>query len=167
MTSPADALQWKADYTLHMAALDDLHLILDSWCSSQADMPHYGPVSREIFKVEMRARVARILQYAKCAVIRPTQAFNERFKRVGMHSEVLSWACYDHDKRTELPVVHYVYTKAPMRRRGLARFLLEKAVCIKPGQTWWASHSTPIGRKLIDTLEGTYNPFLNEYMYHA
>ena len=138
-------------YIVEFATVDELPFILDAWCAGQADQPHQL-VPAEIFKVEMRARVMRLVGANKVAVARVADG------------SVLGFVCYGWDSASKLPVIHYVYVKGAHRRSGIAKTLAMKAAGLTPGGVWWHTHTTPRSGKIARAHEGIYNSFLLEYL---
>lgn len=174
---PLAARPWKerspygdpaAPYTLEDVVIvpmrdTDAHLIYDSWCSNQAKVYHTQKVPQEIFKVEMRGRIKRLLEHCHVLVARPSRALCKRTGQPFDHTDVLSWICYAWDGRTRAPVIHFMATKREEQRRGLGGMLLA-AAGMKDGQLWWATHMSRFGEAVINRYRGIYNPFLLEYV---
>lgn len=144
-----------AAYIIEFATVEEIAFILDSWCAGQASQPHQL-VDADLFKVEMRARVMRLIAVHKCAVARATEpdATGRR--------EVLGWVCYGWDTNVGQPIIHYTYVKGAHRRQGLAKTLLESAAGVKPEKFWWHTHTTPRAGKIARKHGGFYNHFLLE-----
>ena len=142
-------------YVIEFATVEEVALILDSWCAGQASQPHQL-VDADLFKVEIRARVMRLLATNKCAVARATEP------DAAGRREVLAWICYGWDVAVGQPIVHYVYVKGAHRRSGIAAALLQSAAGVKPASLWWFTHISPRAGKIARRFGGLYNPFLLE-----
>lgn len=157
-------------YTIEPATVDELALIIDSWCAGQAGQPHYALVPPEIFKVEMRARVTRLLGTSRCAVARPTPLGWDVLGVAPVNRDtrsILGWVCYAYDKATQAPIIHFLYVKARYREQGVATGLATKAAGVSRDNLWWSTHTTPRIGKLLRRCGGTWNPFLLEYVDQA
>ena len=143
-------------YEIEFATVEEIALILDSWCAGQASQPHQL-VDAELFKVEMRARVMRLIAAQKCAVARATEP------DASGRREVLAWICYGWDKNVQSPIAHYLYVKGAHRRQGIARALLLNAAGVTGEASWFFTHTTPRAGKLASKRGGFFNPFLLDF----
>jgi len=105
---------------------DDLAFIVDSWLMSMRDAPLFSWVwvpNGPYFQSTGR-RIRRVLESATVLVARPTQ------QGEGEHKDIAAWICGEKDPQAPpppaatVPLVHWIYTKQPFRRLGLARQLL-------------------------------------------
>lgn len=92
----------------------DLPLVLESWTGTWKLSDWAGTVQNHLFDAAHHATILALLRRGARVLC---LANPER------PDQVLAWLCYEL-KPTEV-VVHYLFTKAPFRRRGLARSLLE------------------------------------------
>ena len=166
MTSPKKTPTVKLrpeDYSIQLAQVAHVPLIIDSWASDQMVNGVYGLVDRDIFRVEVRARILRLISSCRCAAIVPTAAYTAKQPVPPPASELFGWACYGWDKASEKPVLHYVYIRQDYRNNGLARRLLKEAVAVSPERPGWASFIIPWHRKTARRYGLVYNPFLHDY----
>ena len=79
-------------------------------------------------------------------------------------NHILGWLCGE--IVDTVPVVHYVYVKAPMRRFGIAKHLFEaftdtvKGVTGTIPQFYFHTHKTPTSNKMLDDSKWVYHPYL-------
>ena len=153
------------DFELRLAGLDDINFILDSWCANQADAVQFRQVDSAVLKVELRARIRRLMTpLARFVVCAPTVQYcqTQRLKTYGR--EIFGYIAYSWDQKTMAPVIHFVYVKHEVRRRGLAHEMLHLAGGIRDEEHFWSTHTSAIGKQLLKVYGGTWNPFMLEFL---
>jgi hypothetical protein len=130
------------------ADIDAVTLVIDSWCSSYKA---YGAeeIEADVFKVEQRDRIFRLLGKAQLTLA------------VSPNGEVLGWCVHGWEKKSQVPVVHYMYVKKESRH-GLIGERLLRATGWRPGSVCWVTHWMPCVRALKNKWGWIYNPYLLE-----
>jgi hypothetical protein len=136
---------------LEPARVTDVNCIINDWAASYANSPASRFISPEIFKVEQRARIMRLISGAQCHVVRPK----------GNLRNLLGWISFDLDERSNLPIVHYIYVKLRSRRRRVGSMLMH-SIGWEPGRTCWTTHWCASHRYHEDRCGWMYNPYLLE-----
>lgn len=150
-------------WSVEFARIEDVAFILDSWCADEnLYVGRPDDMDPEVFKVEQRGRVRRLLSTCKCAVVRPTPAYWKERGEKPDANHLFGWVCYTFDRATLKPLIHFVYVKACHRRQGLANALLHAAGLRRDGGAW-ATHSRMRFRKAMKAKGIIYNKFLLDY----
>lgn len=144
--------------TLRGLTIDDAALVIDSWCTSYARSPVTGPISPELFKIEQRARINRLLPKSKQIVA----AFTEDPRMV------YGWVCYRPLREdTDHPLIHYMAVKPEYQGRGIGKSLLDlvRQACGKTSlDPVFFTHWTVPCRRLERKWNIVYDPYLLEIL---
>lgn len=95
-------------------APEDLPLVFESWIGTYRTSPWAGVIPNNKFTTIQTEVIVGLLQRGAkvlllCNPDRPSQ--------------ILAWVCYE-NRDGDKPCIHYLFTKAPFRRRGCASSLL-------------------------------------------
>ncbi len=136
---------------------DDLAFVYDSWCASYSKSPVVGPVQPDLFKIEQRACVTRLLPKSKQIVLcDPTEP-----------KLIRGWICYTPPPAPgKLPTIHYMLVKPEFQGRGLARTmtdLVRTACALDATSPMFYSHYTGVMRQVERRLNLIYNPYLLQH----
>lgn len=151
------------DWVVEHATVDDVGLIIDSWASNQFALPRWRDHDRDIFKVEFRARVMELISTCRIAVARPTPALSAKMGLPHSPKGVLAFVCYSLHKKTHYPIIHFVYTKAELRRRGIAKILLISSAGVKLNSPFFITHFSPQAKRAL-AGRSHYLAVVNEFL---
>lgn len=165
---PQTELPWYVqdkNFNLRLAGLDDINFIIDSWCANQSDAAHFREIDEAIVKVELRARIRRLMtSLARFVVCVPSINHCQEHQLRMSDRELWGYTAFSWDSKTMAPVVHFVYVKQEVRRRHLAHGMLHLAAGVKPGEHFWSTHTSALGRRVLSKYGGTWNPFMLEFL---
>lgn len=147
------------DYIIMPALLDDTSFILDSWCASYSRSPAVLPIDPQIFKIEQRAVVARLLTICKTAVARPRSHVHVD-GRPAKATDILGWINYEFDIIQHTPIIHYCYVKQAARGQRVAETLALEAAGVTRQTTAYCTHFTPVVKALQDKTNLFFNPYV-------
>lgn len=144
-------------YNVRVARLEDLPLITEAWLTSYAYSPVAEAVAKDVYRVEQRDRVRRLVVRSKllCAVDPEKQ---DRIK---------AWVCFEVPavmKPGRFVILHYVSVHPSLQNMGLGRELvtLARSLNSAPDDPLWTTHMTYPMRRLMDRWNLIYNPYLLE-----
>ena len=145
------------EYNVRSARASDLPLITDAWLTSYRFSYSVGPVPKDIYGVEQRARVGRLVPRSKvlCAV--------------DLHDEarIKGWICFEPPKQPEhYTVVHYICVHPSLQNMGMGSALIAVARSTNQDHEapMWTTHHTLPMRRLIGRWNLIYNPYILEVM---
>ena len=146
----SDVQKQHQPFALRVGELEDVPFVYDSWAASYREFGG-AMVDDDVYKVEQRARISRILDRAKLITA------------MGTRQEILGWVVYQKDRATGWPVIHYMYVKGYARRGGIGRAMMTQAGWVA-GTFCWVTHWQPCVRELRNPSKfgWTYNPYLLE-----
>lgn len=103
-------------YTIRPHATEDLPVVHESWAGTWKTARAAGCIPNNLFDEVQRALIEQLMARGmKIDVIAPSNR----------PEQVLGWIAYEPDpKAPGKSIVHYLFVKAPFRRRGLAETLL-------------------------------------------
>lgn len=112
----SEQLSAGAWYIFRPATQDDMQLIDETWLGTWKTARAAGCIPNNMFDEVQRALIAQLLNRGmKIDVIAPSNRSHQ----------VMGWIAHEDDpKAPGKAVVHYLFVKAPFRRRGLANTLL-------------------------------------------
>ena len=135
--------------------IDDASFVIDSWASSYRFSPIVAHVDPNVYKVEQRARIYRLLQncttFVACDPANPTR--------------IWAWVCFAAPvKAGDLPVLHYVLVRPELQRRGIATSLVElvRQSSADPDTQLWMSHWTSPMYNAQHKWHAMYNSYILE-----
>lgn len=132
----------------------DVSFIIDSWCETYRHAPDARDIDKELFKVEQRARINRLLPRSKQLI-----AADKRTPDL-----IYGWVCFEPPGRiAKIPVVHYMCIKPHAQMQGIGKEMLRliRATCPVPMSPVFATHRTILckpGRL------AKYNVLFNNYL---
>lgn len=133
---------------------DDLAFIYDSWCASYSKSPIVGPVTPDLFKIEQRALITKLLPRSKQMILCDTQ--DPRLIR--------GWICFSAAPAgAKLPTIHYMLVKPEFQGQGLGRKMVDmvrEVFAMDPTSPIFTSHYTGVMRQVERRLNLIYNPYL-------
>jgi len=99
------------------ALAEDRAFVIDSWLMSFRLSHFAGPISmrryRDVYSVEIADLILRPLTAVRVA-------YNNE-----LPTQIFGFLCFEEGHK--FPVIHYCYVKQPLRRRGIAKLLLQDA----------------------------------------
>jgi hypothetical protein len=145
------------------ARIEDVGFIIDSWCADEnVYVGRPDDMDPEIFKVEQRARVRRLLSSCPAVVARPTPAYWQARGEKADPNRLFGWIVYTFDRATLKPLIHFTYVKGEHRRQGVCAALLH-AAGYRAGEMAWASHCRLKVARRMKSKGIIYNRFLLDY----
>ena len=137
---------------------EDHHYILDTWTKSFLFSDFTRPIARDIFMVEQRARIARILRYSRimCACDEDDT------------TRIKGWICFQAPQSEKHYVtVHYICVHPSLQNLGIGRALLNVARILAKDENepMWCTHYTMPMRKIIERWKLIYNPYCLEVLH--
>lgn len=137
--------------------IDDASYVIDSWSNSYRRSPTTGMIEREVFNIEQRARIDRIVSYPHSRIFIACDAAVTR--------EIRGWVCFEppSDKQ-QLPIVHYVCVHPHYQLAGIGSALVNIArqTATDPEQPMWSTHETQPMRHVRPKWNLLFNPYLLE-----
>lgn len=131
------------------ATYEDFPFIVNSWAASMSDSQLGRDVDKEVFKIEIRARINRLLENSYNLVL------DDNGKLGG-------FICGDRNVHGT-PVVHFVYVAKNYRRNGVCTQFMGLLFPDRPAVIW-ATHRRANFRYLEAKFNLMYNPFILEVL---
>lgn len=134
---------------------EDLNFIIDSWASSYRYSPDVAHTDKEVYKVEQRSRIYRLIPRSRIIVA----------NKEGYPDEILGWICFEPPKaRGQLPILHYVLVQRSVQLQGIGAALVElcRKTAFEADSPIWATHYTSPMRHIKDKWHVMHNDFLLE-----
>lgn len=134
---------------------EDLNFVIDSWASSYRFSPDVAHTDKEVYKVEQRSRIYRLIPRSRIIVA----------AREGRPDDILGWACFEPPRaQGQLPVLHYVLVQRAVQGQGIGTSLVElcRKTAQEEGSPIWGTHYTQPMRHLKDKWHVMHNDFLLE-----
>ena len=138
-------------------ALGDVSFIIDSWCGSYSKCPEAASTDADVFKIEQRNLIYRLLPKCKVLVAcDPAQP-----------NSIRGWACAEPARESGgLWILHYALVRPELQGMGIATSLVAPFREESPEGTLWTTHHTFASkwfgkdwtlrnRHLLYTLEST------------
>ena len=144
-------------YAIRPMTIDDAPFIVDSWASSYAHYARLEGVPSDVYKIEQRARIDRLVR-ASIVLSLVSKVDN---------SHVSGWICFQPPvKNPGSPILHYVLIHPSLQVRGLGSQLVSLVDSTKHDKTdpIWATHFTFPMRKIGPKWNLIYNPYLLEVL---
>ncbi len=121
-------------FDVRPATPEELPAIFEAWAGTFRKSRAAGCVPNHLFNEVTFAAITQLL----------TRGMQVRVLTARSHpSVVLAWVAYEPDKRSAQTIVHYLFTKDSMRRRGLAKALM---TAIGVGKTFIYTHQTSFSK---------------------
>ena len=134
-------------YILRDAASEDLNFIFNSYLKSYHDNAPVKFVAPTLYYKHQSKELEFLIRHAKCAIA--------CFPEDG--SEIISWVLYEYF--ADNLILHYVYTKQPSRRLGIAKDII--TTLLGPRKLIIATHApdefTRLRKKL--PVKTIYDPY--------
>lgn len=134
---------------------EDLNFIIDSWASSYRYSSDVAHTDKEVYKVEQRSRIYRLIPRSRIIVA----------NREGTPDEILGWICFEPPRALgQLPILHYVLVQRAVQLQGIGTALVElcRKTAQEPDSPIWGTHHTSPMRHLKDKWQVMHNDFLLE-----
>jgi hypothetical protein len=130
--------------------IDDAPFIIDSWCSSYSRSPEVSRIDEQVFKIEQRNLINRLIPRCKVLVACDPDR----------HTFIRGWLVFEAAREPGgLAIVHYALTKPECQKHGVANALLSNVRTTSPDGMVWATHATHASRWFGKTYM-IYNPYL-------
>jgi hypothetical protein len=139
---------------------EDLNLIIDSWASSYRFSPEVQYIDPDVYKVEQRSRIYRLVTRSRILVA----------NREGCPDDILGWVCFEPPVALgQLPIVHYVLVQRSVQLQGIATSLIElcRKTASEPDSPMWGTHHTAPMRHLRRKWQVMHNTYLLEHEQHT
>lgn len=118
-------------YAFRPPSADEMQGVIEAWSGTFKRSRSAGCIPNDMFEDVTRAAITQLLG----------RGMEIRGLVAASHPEVLlSWVAFERDlRRPGAPIVHYLFTREPVRRRGLAKLLLAD---IGAGEKFIYTHRT-------------------------
>jgi GNAT superfamily N-acetyltransferase len=137
--------------------IDDAAYVLDSWANSYRRSPTTGPIEREVFNIEQRARINRLVSRPHSRVFVACDAEDTH--------QIRGWVCFEAPQSDDgIPVMHYVCVQPAFQMQGIGTALVAlcRATAKDSEAPMWATHETQPMRHIREKWNLLYNPYLLE-----
>lgn len=144
-----------APVALRPINIDDASHVIDSWVKSYRKSATVGPVENEVFHIEQRARINRLIKKSRTFI-----ACDEADR-----SRVRGWIVFEPPKvQGEGPIIHYVCVNPAHQLVGIGTALINVAKTLAPDKDapLWCTHDTVVMRHVRPKWNLLYNPYLLE-----
>jgi len=143
--------------TIRPMQIDDAAYVLDSWATSYRRSPTTGPIEREVFNIEQRARINRLVTRAASRIFVACCIADAQLIR--------GWICFEAPQSSDgIPILHYVCVHPAHQMRGIGTALV--ALCRNTANDaeapMWSTHETQPMRHIREKWNLLYNPYLLE-----
>lgn len=141
--------------TVRVMGIDDASHIIDSWCRSFRRSATVGPVEPDVFKIEQRSRIDRLI--CRSQVLICSDAVDT--------TRIRGWVCFEAPRgERAIPVVHYVCVHPEHQQLGIGTALvgLVRRLAQDPETFLWCTHDTAPMRHIRPKWNLLYNPYLLE-----
>jgi GNAT superfamily N-acetyltransferase len=135
-------------------SIDDASYVIDSWVRSYRRSPATGPIEDDVFKIEQRARIDRLICRSKTFI-----ACEPEDKR-----QIRGWVCFEPGNANKIPVIHYVCVQPSFQVSGIGTALVSIArqTASDVESFMWCTHDTAPMRHIRPKWNLLYNPYLLE-----
>lgn len=142
-------------YNVRAARVADLAMMADAWLQSYRFSPVTGPIPPEVYRIEQRDRVRRLITRSKalCAVDDDND------------SRVTGWVVFEPPRSAgKHAVLHYMSVHPALQNLGLGAALmgLVRKVAGGPDDPVFCTHYTFPMKRLMARWNLIYNPYLLE-----
>lgn len=120
-------------YDLRPAAPSELAAVMEAWAGTYRKSRSAGCIPNHLFNEVTFTAITQLLQRGAHVQVLVDKRAPEL---------VLAWICFEQDKRSSQPVVHYMFVRDGFRQRGLSKVLLAAAGMQSDGKFVY-THSTP------------------------
>jgi len=137
--------------------IDDAAYVLDSWANSYRRSVITGPIEREVFNIEQRARINRLVSRPSSRVFIACDAEHT--------TQILGWVCFEAPRQNDsFAVLHYVCIRPSHQMQGIGTALvnLARQTTKDTEQPMWTTHETQPMRHIREKWNLLYNPYLLE-----
>lgn len=134
---------------------EDIPFVTDSWARSFLHSPSVRNVPDDVYKLEIRARIDRLLKQSVTLVLSAADS----------PTHVSGFVIFQPPKNdASLPILHYLLIHANLQDRGLGSklFKLVSDTRNSPEDPCWATHWTIPMKRVISRWNLIFNPFLLE-----
>lgn len=146
-----------APISIRPMCIDDAAYVLDSWSNSYRRSPTTGPIEREVFNIEQRARINRLVTRPHSRIFIACDAVQQR--------QIRGWVCFEAPQSDDgVPILHYVCVQPAFQMQGIGSALVElaRATARDRSVPMWATHETQPMRHIREKWNLLYNPYLLE-----
>lgn len=143
------------DYAIRPMQIDDAPFVIDSWARSYLHSARASNISTDVYTIEQRARIDRLIQRSIVLVLTTAQD----------PSYVSGYICFEPPKtQSALPILHYVLVHANLQGQKLGSRLFQIVAETRhtPEDPVWTTHWTFPIRKLSQSWNLIFNPYLLE-----
>lgn len=136
-------------------SIDDASYVIDSWARSFRRSPTTGAIEDDVFKIEQRARIDRLICRSKTFI-----ACEPEDRR-----QIRGWIVFEPGgARYRIPCVHYVCVQPSFQLTGIGTALVSIArqTAEDPDAFMWTTHETAPMRHIRPKWNLVYNPYLLE-----
>lgn len=155
--SAREAMESKPDpgTAIRPMTIDDAPFIVDSWATSFTHSSRLDNVPPDVYKVEQRSRIDRLVQRSAVLCIHPIPDPPHLFGYIVFEPP---------RKATDLPILHYMLIHPSLQGQGLGAQLVDlvRTTAKDPSDPIWITHWTIPMRKLIPRWNLIFNPYLLE-----
>jgi GNAT superfamily N-acetyltransferase len=151
------AMEPKPPIALRPMVIDDASYVLDSWANSYRRSPATGPIEREVFNIEQRARINRLVSRPHSRVVIACDAQDR--------DKIRGWLCFEGPQGDDgMPIVHYVCVQPAYQLQGIGTGLvaLARQAARDPELPMWSTHETAPMRHIREKWNLLFNPYLLE-----
>lgn len=136
--------------------IDDAAYVIDSWANSFRRSQVVGSVDREVYNIEQRARIDRLISRAASRVFVACDA--------EMTDKIRGWICFEPPGKAPTPIVHYVCVQPSYQVSGVGTALvgIARQTLADLSQPMWCTHETQPMRHIRPKWNLLYNPYLLE-----
>lgn len=137
--------------------IDDAAYVLDSWANSYRRSVITGPIEREVFNIEQRARINRLISRPASRVFVACDAEKTE--------QIRGWVCFEPPLRDDgFAILHYVCVQPSHQQQGIGTALVNVArqTAKDADAMMWATHETQPMRHIREKWNLLYNPYLLE-----
>jgi hypothetical protein len=128
---------------------EDKSFIFSSWLRSYRNSHFASPLCNAVYFEHHKKIVEQLLNNAEVVIL---CAKNDE-------DHIYSFICYSH-LSPKLSTIHFIYTKYPYRKMGIAQHLYNLAVGGTSGATICITHYSAHLKQKITDLNIIYNPYL-------
>lgn len=135
-------------------SIDDASYVIDSWARSYRRSPTTGAIEDDVFKIEQRARIDRLICRSKTFI-----ACEPDDKR-----QIRGWIVFEPGHAQKIPIVHYVCVQPSYQVTGIGSALvgIARETATDPDAFMWSTHETAPMRHIRSKWNLVYNPYLLE-----
>lgn len=137
--------------------IDDAAYVLDSWANSYRRSQVTGPIERDVFNIEQRARINRLITRPTSRVFVACDAEDT--------NQIRGWVCFEAPREEgQLPILHYVCVQPAHQLQGIGAALMGlcRQTAFDAEAPIWSTHETQPMRHVRPKWNLLYNPYLLE-----